>query len=65
MGLSTQTHSINPHQRYLPLAFQVVGGQTLQVVAPSRRNRAPPGFYMLFLLNQQGVPSKARMVRLS
>jgi hypothetical protein len=29
------------------------------------RNLCPPGYYMLFLLNDRGVPSVARMVQVS
>jgi hypothetical protein len=31
-------------------------------VAPASANLAPPGPYMLFLVNATGVPSKAKMV---
>ena len=30
---------------------------------PSRAGDVPPGYYMLFVLNNQGVPSVARMLR--
>jgi hypothetical protein len=36
----------------------------LTVTAPTNRNSAPPGYYMLFILNSNGVPSKARIIRL-
>jgi hypothetical protein len=55
------THSFNMEQRFLPLPFTVVGNQLL-VTAPANLNRAPPGRYMLFVLNAQGVPSLARIV---
>jgi PKD domain/Domain of unknown function (DUF1929) len=35
------------------------------VVAPSTGHIAPPGYYMLFVLNSAGVPSVATFVRLS
>ena len=34
-------------------------------VAPPNANAAPPGYYMLFLLNDQGVPSMAKFVKLT
>jgi hypothetical protein len=50
-------------QRRVPLTFtQAAGG--LDVVAPANANLAPPGYYMLFLLNSSGVPSVAKFVRL-
>ena len=56
------THSFNMDQRYLQLPFTANGG-LLDVQLPSRAGDVPPGYYMLFVLNEQGVPSVARMVR--
>ncbi|WP_139218575.1 galactose oxidase-like domain-containing protein, partial [Nitrosomonas aestuarii] len=33
--------------------------------APAHGNIAPPGFYMLFVVNNQDVPSEARFVLIS
>ena len=46
---------------YLPLQSDP---STLAITLPSSSNRAPPGYYMLFILNSQGVPSVAHMVQL-
>ena len=52
--LSSVTHSNNMEQRFSRLNFsQVTDG--LNVVAPSNPNLAPPGYYMLFILNSDGV----------
>jgi hypothetical protein len=62
--LSSVTHSFNTNQRINRLSFsQVAGG--LNVVAPSNANLAPPGHYMLFILNSNGVPSVARIIRVT
>jgi len=59
--LSTVTHGFNMGQRMNRLGFtRVTGG--LQVTAPSDARLCPPGHYMLFLLNGNGVPSVARIV---
>ncbi len=58
----TTTHSNNMDQRYLQLPF-TANGDLLDVQLPSRAGDLPPGYYMLFVLNTQGVPSVARMVR--
>jgi hypothetical protein len=58
------THSIDMEQRLVGLNFTVLGG-FLNVTAPPNGNIAPPGYYMLFVLNPAGVPSVARFVRLS
>jgi hypothetical protein len=56
------THAFDEDQRYVPLTFsQTTGGLTMQ--APANANLAPPGYYMLFILNTAGVPSIAPMVR--
>ena len=61
--LSSVTHAFNQDQRisYL-VSTQGTGG--LNVTAPSSGPVAPPGYYMLFILNGSGVPSVAKIVRL-
>ncbi len=57
------THAFNMDQRFVPLSFtQTSGG--LNVQAPANANLAPPGTYMLFIVNSNGVPSIAPFVRL-
>ncbi|MCH7483557.1 MAG: DUF1929 domain-containing protein [Chloroflexi bacterium] len=60
---SAVTHSFNMEQRTVELTFQQ-GVDTLNVQAPPNANLAPPGYYMLFLLNSLGVPSESTFVRL-
>jgi hypothetical protein len=61
--LGAATHSFNHEQRYVPLSFQqATGGLTVQ--APSNANLAPPGNYMLFIVNSNGVPSVAPIVQI-
>jgi hypothetical protein len=52
------THDINMSQRFLPLSF-VVGNASMNITAPRDANLAPPGYYMLFLVDSNGVPSRA------
>lgn len=59
--LGAVTHSNNMDQRYIPLTFSRNGGG-IQATAPANANIAPPGVYMLFLVDGQGVPSVAKMV---
>ena len=35
----------------------------LNITLPDSGNKAPPGYYMLFLVNNQGVPSVAKWIR--
>lgn len=60
--LSSVTHSFNQEQRILRLGFTATAGG-LEVTAPSDPNLCPPGYYLLFLLNGDGVPSVARILR--
>ena len=39
------------------------GSGALTVTAPLNANLAPPGHYMLFIVNANGVPSVAKIVR--
>jgi hypothetical protein len=57
------THAFNQEQRFLNLTFQQANGG-LNVQAPANSNLAPPGFYLLFLLNGSGVPSMASFIQL-
>jgi hypothetical protein len=60
--VGTVTHHFNSSQRYVPLTFQAVAGG-LTVTGPANGNLAPPGYYMLFILNANGVPSIAPLVQ--
>jgi hypothetical protein len=57
------THQFDEDQRFLSLTFEQ-SGSTLIINAPASGALAPPGYYMLFVLNQAGVPSVARWVRI-
>jgi len=59
-----QTHAFDMDQRLVGLSYTSPAG-VLNVTAPPNGNIAPPGYYMLFILNSAGVPSLARFVRLS
>lgn len=50
------THGFNPDQRYLSLSFSQVDGNTLRVQAPASGDIAPPGYYMLWIVDDQGRP---------
>ena len=62
--LSSVTHSFNQNQRYKELVdfSPTPGGLTATV--PANPNVLPPGYYMLFILNGNGVPSVGRMIRI-
>jgi hypothetical protein len=57
------THAFDMDQRLVGMSFSQ-GSGALTVTAPPNGNIAPPGYYMLFLLNSAGVPSVASFVQL-
>ena len=56
------THAQNWTQRANNLEFTTVEGG-INIKLPESSNEAPIGYYMLFLVNDQGVPSVAEWVR--
>jgi hypothetical protein len=60
----TVTHAFGTDQREVGLSF-AVGSGALTVTAPPNGNVAPPGYYMLFILNSSGVPSVASFVQMT
>jgi hypothetical protein len=60
--LSSVTHATDMNQRGNVLSFSA-GSGSLTVTAPLNNKLAPPGHYMLFIVNASGVPSVAKIVR--
>ena len=57
------THAFGMDQRLVELSFTPDIG-SISVTAPPNGNIAPPGYYMLFILNNSGVPSIAKFVQI-
>ena len=57
------THFFDMNTRFVPVTFQQAAGG-LTISAPANSNLAPPGYYMLFIVNANGVPSIAPFVQL-
>ena len=58
------THAFDMDQRHVGLSF-TTGAGVLNVTGPPNGNIAPPGYYMMFILNKAGVPSIATMLQVS
>ena len=59
------THSLNNDQRRIPLTLEEVGPPYSYFMSiPKDGGIAIPGYYMLFVLNAEGVPSKATNVQI-
>jgi galactose oxidase-like protein len=63
MGLGSMTHAFDSNQRYVQLASTPQGAGVVQVTGPANVQTAPPGHYMLFVLNASRIPSVATFVR--
>jgi hypothetical protein len=62
--LGSPTHAFDQDQRLVGLSF-TSGSSQLTVTAPPNGNVAPPGYYMLFILNNFGVPSIAKFIQVT
>lgn len=57
------THSCNFEQRFMELSFSSTAGG-VSVQAPSSPAAAPPGNYLMFVIDKHGVPSVATIVQI-
>jgi hypothetical protein len=62
---SSVTHSLNTDQRYLELEFTVEDHNNLIVEAPESSGIAPPGYYLVFVVDSNNVPSKGEFMRIT
>jgi hypothetical protein len=62
--ITSVTHAFNQNQRLSALGF-TPGSSTLDIVAPATATVAPPGHYLLFIINSNGVPSIGNVVQLA
>ncbi|WP_108986668.1 kelch motif-containing protein [Streptomyces coelicoflavus] len=60
---SASTHVTDVDQRSVALDFEA-DGDKLTVTVPSSKNVVPSGWYMLFVTDGEGTPSKAEWVRI-
>jgi hypothetical protein len=61
--IGSVTHGFNSDQRYVVCKFERTGPNRLKVSAPPTASIAPPGYYLLFVVKQNRVPSEGRFVR--
>ena len=60
--LPAVTHAFDQNQRLVPLSYtQTAGGLTVN--SPEFYSKAPPGHYMLFIVNSNQVPSAAKIIQ--
>ena len=71
--LGSTTHGFDQDQRFVELELESLGGSLYRVLGPQSnpdpmstlkaKHIAPPGYYMLFLLSDQGQPSTGAYIR--
>jgi len=59
------THNFHMDQRYVGLEITATTANQLKARLPPNAHVAPPGYYMLFLVDGAGVPSHAHMIKVS
>ena len=59
------THSFDSGQRLVDLTITSQANSTLQATVPTNPNLTPPGWYMLFLVDQQAIPSIASWIQIT
>lgn len=65
MRTGAVTHGFNMSQRAIECEITAAGAGAVTVQSPPNGNIAPPGHYMLFILDGDRVPSKGRWIRLT
>jgi galactose oxidase len=63
--IGSVTHCNNQSQSFLELPFNKKKFPKIEITLPSGSNLAPPGHYMLFVLNKNNVPAIAPIIRLN
>jgi Domain of unknown function (DUF1929)/Kelch motif len=60
--LGSVTHAFDANQRANTLSFTRTA-TTVKVTAPTNGKLAPPGHYLVFVLNRNGVPSVGKVIK--
>jgi hypothetical protein len=58
------THAFNMAQRYVGCLIVSEFADTVEVISPPNGNVAPPGYYLLFIVNGDRVPSTGVWIKL-
>lgn len=62
--LPSQTHHYDPNMRLVWLQIVNRTSNSITVSAPINANIAPPGYYMIHVLNSASIPSIAKIIRI-
>lgn len=66
IGVASVTHHFDYGQRYVELMVRQVscGSGNVEILPPPKSTLAPPGYYILFLIDWQGLPSPGKILKL-
>jgi hypothetical protein len=64
LRLMNTTHHYDANQRLVWLQIQSRGSSSVRVAAPINGKIAPPGYYLIHVLNSSLVPSRGRVIRI-
>jgi hypothetical protein len=64
MRPGSNTHAFDSEQRLLYTYFSATSASALSVTSPTSQGAAPPGWYMVFIIDGNGVPSVAKFLQL-
>ena len=65
MSPGAVTHGFNQNERYVGCAITGTTATTVHATAPANGSIAPPGYYLLFIVDHDRVPSVAKWIRLT
>ncbi len=65
MRAGAVTHGFNQNQRYVGCAITGTTAAAVKATAPPDGNVAPPGHYLLFLVDHDRIPSEGAWIRLT
>jgi hypothetical protein len=64
LRLGNVTHHFDAEHRFVWLQVQNNSGSNVVVSAPINSKIAPPGYYMIHILNASGIPSAAKIIQI-
>lgn len=65
MRAGAVTHGFNQNQRYVGCVITGTTAAAVKASAPPNGNVAPPGHYILFLVDNDRTPSEGKWIRLT
>ncbi|MCH8275380.1 MAG: DUF1929 domain-containing protein [Armatimonadetes bacterium] len=64
LGLGSTTHSYDMNQRFIRMTINQQSPGEIIVYTPKNPGIAPPGYYMLFVIGPDGIPSMAKYMKI-